>query len=86
MNTKQCIENRLNDTFHPTILTVTDESYLHVGHPGAAKGGGHYRIKIQAQQLAGMTRINQHRLINECLKDLFKIKIHALAIEIIAIK
>ena len=31
----------LNAAFAPAQLNIEDESHLHVGHAGAASGGGH---------------------------------------------
>ena len=33
----------LNAAFAPAQLNIEDESHLHVGHAGAASGGGHYQ-------------------------------------------
>ena len=80
------IIDRLQRNLDVKHIEVTDDSHLHVGHPGAKSGGGHYRLIIQAEEFSGLTRVQQHRIINEHLIDLFKKKIHALSIEIINIK
>ena len=76
------IRKLLTDALTPTSLEIIDESADHIGHPGAAAGGGHYRIIISAAIFEGKKRVQQHRLINAALADLFKHEIHALAIEI----
>jgi BolA protein len=40
------IRSALQAALAPTLLEVGDDSALHVGHAGAASGGGHYSVKI----------------------------------------
>lgn len=82
-STLQNIEQQLHACIKPEHLEVIDESDQHIGHPGAASGGGHYRVIIYAKSLQGLSRINQHRQINHALKALFSNEIHALAIEVL---
>ena len=65
----------------PTQLTLLDDSAKHVGHPGAAGGGGHYTLQIVAPAFSGMSRIARHRAVYDKLADLIPHRIHALAIE-----
>ena len=80
------IIDRLKRNLNVKHIDVIDDSHLHVGHPGAKSGGGHYRLIIQAEEFTGLPRVQQHRIINEQLIDLFKNRIHALSIEIINIE
>jgi BolA protein len=59
---------------------VEDESALHVGHAGAASGGGHYRVRLVSSRFEGQNRVMRHRLVYDCLRDLMQQDIHALAI------
>ena len=77
------IEQKLQTNLKPKYLKVIDESDQHIGHPGAQGGGGHFRVIIYAKSLQGLSRINQHRQINQALQALFSTKIHALAIEVL---
>jgi BolA protein len=76
------IYQTLTESFSPTALTIEDESHLHAGHAGA-KEGGHYRVKITAQQFEGLNRIERHRLIYSTLHPYLQNGIHALAIHAI---
>ena len=78
------IETRLRQTLQPLSLVIEDESALHVGHRGAAGGGGHYRVRVVAASLAGLGLLARHRLIYEALAGLMGTAIHALAIEALA--
>ena len=61
-------------------LQVINESHLHAGHAGAAEGS-HFRVRIVADQLAGLSRLARHRLVYDALRDVIPQGIHALAIE-----
>jgi BolA protein len=77
----QKIENRLRSVFAPTELTVEDDSYLHVGHVGARDGKGHFQVLIVADDFAGKSVIQRHRLIYSALTELMESDIHALSID-----
>ena len=80
MDTRTQIEHRLTEAFAPRFLEVADESHLHRGHPGAAAGGGHFRVRIAADALDGMRPIQRHRAVYAALGELMNGPIHALAI------
>ena len=63
----------------PLELAIEDESALHVGHAGAASGGGHYRMTLVSAAFAGQPRVARHRLVYDALADLMQREIHALA-------
>jgi BolA protein len=79
------IQSALNDAFNPSVLDVINESRLHAGHnpEAAATGQTHFRIRIAAEKLSGLSRIAAHRAVNEALAFTFDEGLHALAIEII---
>lgn len=74
----------LHNSFHPSVCELIDESAQHAGHTGAASGGGHYRLHIISSLFEGQNRINRHRLVYDCLRDLMRSEIHALAITALA--
>ena len=74
------IEAILRERFRPQELELRDDSARHVGHPGATSGGGHYHARIVSAEFEGKTRLEQHRLVNEALGELFGREIHALAL------
>ena len=78
---KSRIVKLLTDALSPVHLTVKDESYLHVGHPGAAGGGGHYHIDIVSEAFAGQTRVQRHRTVYDALGVMLDTEIHALGID-----
>lgn len=65
----------------PSRLELADDSALHVGHPGAAAGGGHFRIMIVSESFRGRNRVERHRLVYAAVGDLVPGQVHALAID-----
>ena len=74
------IRQRLAATFAPIDCQLDDESAMHAGHPGAASGGGHYRLRLVSSRFEGQNRVTRHRLVYDCLHDMMHTEIHALAI------
>jgi BolA protein len=82
MSYHERIIEKLTRAFQPLVLEVIDESERHHGHGGWQEGGEtHFRVKIVAEAFRGLTRIAQHRMINETLKSELAERVHALAIE-----
>lgn len=76
------IVQKLTDRFAPRSLEVIDESHQHHGHGGWREGGEtHFRVRIVSDAFAGMTRLQQHRMINAALEAELAERVHALAIE-----
>lgn len=78
------IRARLLATFAPQECQVTDESALHAGHPGAASGGGHFRVRLVCAQFEGQNQLARHRLVYHYLGDMMPSQIHALALVALA--
>ena len=82
MAVKDEIEDRLAAAFHPSVLTVVNESHRHAGHAGDDDSGeSHFHITIRAEALASMTRVARHRAVQKALGDLNQ-RIHAIALDI----
>jgi BolA protein len=84
MPVRDRIVAKLSAKFLPDHLEVIDESSRHMGHAGSRpEGETHFRVRIASAQLNGLTRVAQHRAINDTLADELKGGVHALAIEIV---
>lgn len=68
----------------PTLVEISDDSHMHVGHAGAASGGGHYSLKIVSPRFEGQRLVMRHRLVYDALQEMMKSDIHALAITALA--
>ena len=87
MNRKELIEQKLS-VLNPHFLEVIDDSHKHLGHSGNPNGIGnsHFAIKIAAEKLDSMSKVTQHREINNLLSEEFSNGLHALSIKIIKTK
>lgn len=77
------LRERLTQALSPTHLEIIDESSKHIGHAGAASGGGHFAIEISSTLFEGKSLVECHRLIYQALGDMMSKEIHALRIKII---
>ena len=68
----------------PSAISIEDDSALHVGHAGAASGGGHYTLRLVSPRFDGKSRVERHRLVYDALADLMQREIHALAMVLLA--
>ena len=62
------LEKILSNKFPAAIIEVID----------LAGDENHYRVIIKDKQFAGKTRIAQHRIVNEALKELLAGDLHAM--------
>lgn len=84
MPVREAIVAKLSANFAPTHLEVIDESSRHQGHAGARpQGESHFRVRIAAPALSGLSRVAQHRAVTDALAGEFADGMHALAIEIL---
>ena len=83
-STAQRIEARLRERLSPSHLEIVDDSAKHVGHPGAAAGGGHYSCVIVAEAFRGRPTLERHRAVYDAVGDLMKAEVHALALQTFA--
>ncbi len=83
--TAQALHERLAQALGPTQLEVLDESADHAGHAGAdgTGSGTQFRVRIAAPGFAGKSKVAQHRLVYDALRDFLARGLHALAIEIV---
>lgn len=82
MSVRDNIIEKLQETFLPELLSVTDESHLHQGHMGHRPGGEtHFRVYIVSMAFEGKSRIDRHRMINARLAEDLAGSVHALALK-----
>lgn len=79
------IEERVRAAMAVQELEIIDDSHKHAGHPGAAAGGGHYRLMVVSPDFAGKSMMQRHRMIYVALGDAMRNDvIHALSIRALA--
>jgi BolA protein len=83
--TAEAVRAQLLQSLSPTRLEVLDESADHAGHAGANGSGygTHFRVRISAPSLSGVSRVAQHRLVYDSLRQFLDAGLHALAIEVL---
>lgn len=67
----------LTAQFHPSILSVEDESHL---HHVPLNSESHFKIIIISQDFKEMKLLQRHRKINQVVETEFKNGLHALSI------
>jgi BolA protein len=80
----QRFEQDLRSAFKVTKLLIEDESHLHAGHAGAASGGGHFKLTLQAPEFDGLSIVARHRAVYAALQKHIPSEIHALTINALA--
>ena len=75
------IRERLQAALQPVRLDIADESHKHVGHAGAAGGGGHFNALIVSSAFEGQRLLQRHRLVYEALGEMMDTDIHALSMQ-----
>lgn len=84
MSMRDTIIAKITERFAPLHLEVIDESNKHFGHAGWREGGEtHFRVRIATRDFDGLSRIAQHRAVNETLAEELKSRVHALNIEVL---
>jgi BolA family transcriptional regulator, general stress-responsive regulator len=74
---------RLAD-LEPVAFDLHDDSAAHVGHAGAASGGGHFSLLIVSEAFSGVSRLKRHQTVMARIADLVPFPIHALSIRALA--
>jgi len=65
----------------PSLLEIHDDGAEHVGHAGAANGGGHFSMLIVSNAFSGLPRLARHQRVLRELADLLPHPVHALSIK-----
>lgn len=79
----QRLQDKLTAAFSPLELDVVDESEQHRGHAGWREGGQtHFRVRMRARSLDGMTRVERSRAVHRVLHDELSGPVHALALDL----
>jgi len=83
--TAGALQAALQSALAPTKLEVIDESAAHAGHAGAngLGRGTHFRVRIASPAFSDKSRVAQHRLVYDALRNFTDAGLHALAIEIL---
>jgi len=81
MDRVKAIREKLEQALQPEYIDITDDSHLHVGHAGAASGGGHFTVIIISNKFINCSTIERHRMVYMAVNDMMPSEIHALGIK-----
>ena len=75
------INTKLKKNFAPSLLIVTDESELHVGHGGYQPGGEtHFKVEMVSARFTDQSRVKCQRMVYKVLEQELKERVHALSL------
>jgi BolA protein len=85
MTRADSIAAKLKTALTPEFLDVQDVSHHHAGHAGWREGGcTHFEVTIKASCFAGLSRVQQHRRVNQVLAEDLANGVHALELHLSA--
>ena len=80
---EQKLKEILSSRINCKVLEVINESHLHAGHAGSpGTGQSHFRVHIVSEDFKGLSRVDQHKLVNQLASPLFEEGLHALSIHL----
>ncbi len=83
MNRQEIIAQKLS-VLAPQYLKIVNESHLHNHHDSSPNNGqSHFAIQVFADSIASKRLVEQHKIINNLLKEEFSRGLHALSITIL---
>ena len=83
MTIEALIKQKIMEEFNPTYFELINESHKHIGHAGHdGSGDSHFKLIVASEALDGYSRVQAHRKINNVVKPLFDLGLHAFSIEL----
>ena len=83
MNRTKRIKNILEKNLSEFSISVTDDSFNHIGHNNFdGDGETHIIIELKKKHILNINRLEIHKKINSLLFEEFKLGLHALQIKI----
>lgn len=76
------VERLLRERLAPVHLELHDDTAAHKGHAGAKSGGAHLRVVVASAAFEGLSRVEQHKLVQDLVKELIRDgQLHALQLK-----
>lgn len=76
----------VEQALRPSFLEIIDESHLHSGHVGVRNIDAeitHILVRINSDQLKGLTKVEQHRRLYDVLRPAIDAGLHSLRFELL---
>jgi BolA family transcriptional regulator, general stress-responsive regulator len=80
MTIEKSIESKVNDSLHPELLVIENESHNH----GGPATESHFKLTIVAQQFASLSAVKRHQALYAILAAELAGPVHALALHLYA--
>lgn len=79
------LRDKLQQSFDPERLEVTDDSARHAGHSGARpEGETHFTVLIVSPAFSGVSRVERQRRVYGVLAEELAGPVHALSVKALA--
>jgi BolA protein len=77
------LKDILEKTFGAENVEVINESHLHASHAGSPQSGdSHFTITVRSKKFDGLSRIEQHQMINNVIAPLYHEGLHAISMQL----
>ena len=79
------VSEKLRQALEANTVEIIDDSWKHAGHAGNRgphTDGTHLQVRIVSQKFAGLSLLDQHRLVHQILKPEMDTRIHALTLKL----
>ena len=81
----ETLRAKLERSFAPDRLEITDDSARHAGHrPDQPEGESHFSVTIVSPAFAGLSRVERQRRVYAALSEELAGPVHALALKALA--
>jgi len=70
------IKEIINDTLHPSVLSISNESFMHNVPKGSES---HFKLIVVSNEFKKLNNVKRHQLVYKTLDEIMS-KIHALSI------
>ena len=79
------LRDKLQQSFDPERLEVTDDSARHAGHSGARpEGETHFTVLVVSPAFSGVSRVERQRQVYGVLAEELAGPVHALSVKALA--
>ena len=79
MRIEAILQERLSNTFQPTLMEITNESYM---HNVPANSETHFKVVLVSSKFANSRKVARHQQVYALVGDLLEGELHALALHL----
>ncbi|AFX99054.1 bolA-like family protein [Candidatus Endolissoclinum faulkneri L2] len=80
MTIAETIQIKLQKAFAPSMMEITDESDMHIGHAGKrSESETHFRIIIVSPIFDKLSRVQRYRMVHNVIANELENAVHAVS-------